>query len=104
MTTMPWPDLPSRAFVSGRVAQEADVKCGDAVFYTQIDGAPASRPAEITIPQYAYLIAEDSSRVPVVVVQAEANDRAIILGLRDVHGKEYAVTEAEVILLGQTHP
>ncbi len=102
MTT--WPNLPSSAFVSGRLAEESDVKCGDAVFYTQIDGAPAGRPAPIAIPQYAYLIAENGSHVPVVVVQAEANDRATILGLRDVHGKEYAVTEAEVVLLGQTHP
>jgi hypothetical protein len=104
MTATSWPDLPNKAFVSGRLAQEADVNCGDAVFYTQIDGVPASRPAPIAIPQYAYLIAEDGSRVPVVVVQAEANDRATILGLRDMQGNEYAVTEAEVILLGQTHP
>lgn len=80
------------------------MKCGDAVFYTQIDGGSASWPAQILIPQYAYLIADDSSHIPVVVVQAETNDRATILGLRDVHGKEYAVTEAEVILLGQEHP
>jgi hypothetical protein len=70
MTTASWPDPPNNAFVSGRLAQEADVKCGDAVFYTQIDSASASRPAPIAIPQYAYLIAEDGSHVPVVVVQA----------------------------------
>ena len=104
MTAKSWPDLPNNAFVSGRLAQEADVKCGDAVFYTRIDGVPANRPAPIAIPQYAHLIAEDGSRVPVVVVQAEVNDRATILGLRDMQGKEYVVTEAEVILLGQTHP
>jgi hypothetical protein len=104
MMTTSWPVLPSTAFVSGRAAQESDVKIGHAIFHTTINGEVAGRPAPIAVPQFAYFIADDRSRIPVVVVQAEISERATVLGLRDVQGREYVATEKDVILLGQTHP
>jgi hypothetical protein len=101
---MPWPELPISKFISGRVADESDIDRGDAVFVSRIDGALCGAPAPITIPQYAELVDEDGSRIPVVVVQAEVNELGTFVGLRDARGKEYVVTEPEVILLGRSHP
>jgi hypothetical protein len=102
--SMPWPNLPISKFISGRVADESDVERGDAVFVSRIDGALCGAPAPITIPQYAFLLNEDGSRNPVVVVQAEINELGTFLGLRDAQGKEYVVTEPEAMLLGRSHP
>lgn len=99
-----WPVLPTSAFVVGRVANEDDLKQGDAVFISAVDGKPSGTPAQIQIPQYAYLIEERGDRRPVVVVQAEIVDAETILGLRDAEGKEYVATAPEVELLGQAHP
>jgi hypothetical protein len=98
-----WPVLPTSGFITGRVATEADIKRGDAVFLTESDGKPDGEPASIRIPQYAYLIEGDSKRRPVVVVQAQTNERGTILGMRDANGKEYVATREEVVLLGLTH-
>jgi hypothetical protein len=99
-----WPDLPTTGFVSGRLAEEVDLRRGDAVFLTATGGVSAGEPVAIAIPQYAFLVDEDGSRVPVVVVQAEANERGTFFRLRDAQAQEYVVTAAEVILLGQSHP
>jgi hypothetical protein len=80
------------------------VKRGDAVFCTKVNGESGGRPAAIAVAQFAYFIADDRSRIPVVVVQAEISERATVLGLRDVQGREYVATEKDVILLGQSHP
>jgi hypothetical protein len=99
-----WPPLPTSGFVSGRVASEDDLKRGNAVYFSLIDGKPSGKPAQMQVPQFAYLIEEDGNRRPVVVVQAEIVDGRTILGMRDVNGHEYVATEPEVELLGQTHP
>ena len=99
-----WPALPKSGFITGRVATEADIKRGDAVFLSLIDGKPEGAPAAIPIPQYAYLIGQDGKRRPVVVVQAQTNERGTFLGMRDVKGEQYVATREEVLLLGSTHP
>lgn len=99
-----WPTLPKSGFVIGRVATEADLKRGDAVFLSLIDGKPSGSPASIQVPQYAFLVEESGKRRPVVVVQAEKNEQGTLLGLRDASGDEYVATEAEVVLLGSSHP
>lgn len=98
-----WPVLPSSGFITGRVATEADVKRGDAVFLTQTDGKPDAEPSPIQVPQYAYLLEANGNRRPVVVVQAQTNERGTILGMRDAKGEEYVATREEVVLLGLTH-
>jgi hypothetical protein len=99
-----WPVLPKSGFITGRVATEADIKRGDAVFLSLIDGKPDGAPAAIPVPQYAYLVGQDGRRRPVVVVQAQTNARGTFLGMRDVKGEEYVATREEVVLLGSTHP
>ena len=99
-----WPPLPKSGFVAGRLATEADLKRGDAVFLSLIDGKPSGSPARIPIPQYAQLIEENGQRRPVVVVQAEIGEQGTLLGMRDANGNEYVATEAEVVLFGSSHP
>ena len=100
-----WPALPKSGFISGRTATEADLKRGDAVFLSLIDGKPSGAPAPVRVPQYAYLVEENGKRRrPVVIVQAEINERGTFLGMRDADGHEYVATEAEIVLLGSKHP
>lgn len=99
-----WPALPKSGFVAGRLATEADLKRGDAVFLSVIEGKPSGAPASIQVPQYAFLVEENGERRPVVVVQAETNERGTFLGMRDAEGRGYVATEAEVVLLGPVHP
>ena len=80
------------------------MKRGDAVFLTAIDGKPSGTPASIHVPQYAFLKLENGKRQPVIVVQAETNERGTFVGMRDAGGQEYVATRAEVVLLGSTHP
>lgn len=98
-----WPALPKSGFIAGRLATEADLKRGDGVFLSLIDGKPGGAPASIRIPQFAYLV-EKGERRPVVVVQAETNERGTFVGMRDAAGHEYVATDAEVVLLGSKRP
>ena len=98
-----WPKLPETEFISSRVAIEADVKAGKAVFYQQ-GGGEVVRPLPISVPQYARLKTETGERVAVVVVQAEHGPSGDILGMRDAGGKEYVATLEEVTLLGHGRP
>jgi hypothetical protein len=98
-----WPALPKSGFVAGRLATETDLKRGNGVFLSLIDGKPSGAPASIHVPQFAYLV-EKGERRPVVVVQAETNERGTIIGMRDAEGREYVATDAEVILLGSKRP
>lgn len=99
-----WPALPKSGFVSGRLATEADLKRGAAVFLSLIDGKPSGRPARVLIPQFAHLIDERGVKLPVVVVQAETGERGTLFGVKDAKGNEYIATESEVVLLGASHP
>jgi hypothetical protein len=99
-----WPVLPKFGFVAGRLATEADLKRGDGVFLSLIDGKSSGAPAPIQVPQFAFLVEENGKRRPVVVVQAETNERGTFLGMRDADGREYVATRAEVLLLGSRHP
>jgi len=98
-----WPPLPKTEFVSGRAATEEDVQNGRAAFYQNRAGGDV-RPMQIELPQYGWFTDEDGTRIAVVVVQAEYSDSGGILGLRDVDGQEYVVTQAEVTLLGAKPP
>jgi hypothetical protein len=99
-----WPALPTSGFISGRLATEADLKRGSAVFLSLVDGKPSGRPARVVIPQFAHLIDERGVKLPVVVVQAEMGERGTLFGVKDAKGNEYVATESEVVLLGASHP
>lgn len=99
-----WPTLPESGFVAGRLATEADLKRGDAVFLSLVDGKPSGSPAHIKVPQFAHLIQEKGKRRSVVVVQAETSEKGTLFGVRDVQGNEYVATEPEIVLLGSSHP
>jgi len=103
-TTISWPSLPHTGFITGRTANESDIDRGDAVFVSRFDGELSGQPATLTIPQYAYMISEQGTRTPVIVVQAETNEQGTFFGLRDAEGATYVVTGAEVELLGSLHP
>lgn len=102
--TSAWPELPTSGFVSGRLATEADLKRGDAVFLSLVDGKPSGSPAPISVPQFAHLIEDNGARRPVVVIQAERNEQGTLFGMKDAKGNEYVATEGEVMLFGTTHP
>lgn len=99
-----WPPLPKSGFIAGRLATEADLQRGDAVFLSLIDGKPSGTPSSIRVPQFAHLIEDRGHRRPVVVVQAEIGEQGTLLGMRDANGNEYVATEAEVVLFGSSHP
>jgi hypothetical protein len=73
--TQDWPPLPKQGFISGRAATPADVAAGNAVFSATVGGGAVgkSTPLRIKIPQYAYY-KEGSTKIPVVVLQAERVD------------------------------
>jgi hypothetical protein len=103
--TSDWPELPTKAFVSGRSATQADVNEGQAIFVLMAGEVPISKPIAITIPQFALLNGEgEKSPTPVVVVQAEEFPKGKLVGVRDVMGKEYVVNLSDLKLLGATKP
>jgi hypothetical protein len=103
--TSDWPDLPAKAFLSGRAATQADVDEGRAVFVLVAEGVPVGKPLSITIPQFALLNGEDGEPPkPVVVVQAEEFPKGKLVGVRDVTGKEYVVILSDLKLLGTSKP
>ena len=81
--------------VSGRVATEADVKAGTAVFFVQGD----SQAAPMNLPQCAMQTLGDGATVPVVVIQAEIGPSGVILGIRHLSGGNGICLAQEVELL-----
>lgn len=73
--TQDWPPLPKQGFIRGRVATPTDVAAGNAVFSAAVGGNAVgkSTPLRIQIPQYAYY-KEGSTKIPVIVLQAERVD------------------------------
>jgi hypothetical protein len=68
--------------LSGRIAVEADVKEGRAVFFVK----GGSNPAPIQLPCCALQMREDGSTTQVVVIQAEYVDGKTLLGVRFLSG------------------
>lgn len=68
-----WPELSTVGHVKGRVATEADVTAGNAVFLLQSkEGSPNGTPLGIDIPQYAIHTDEQTGEQTAgVVIQAE---------------------------------
>ncbi|HJQ99129.1 MAG TPA: hypothetical protein VJ826_12525 [Candidatus Polarisedimenticolaceae bacterium] len=75
-----WRDTPC---ISGRIAVEADVNAGRAVFF--LAGASA-KPHPLDLPCCALLAAGTGPRKPVIVIQAESTDRGIFVGYRALTG------------------
>ena len=99
-----WPPLPTSGFISGRIAKEADLQAGNAVFVAKFGGHVSGKPSNIRVPQYAILSEGDGSKLPVVVVQAEINEKGSFFGLRDLRGGNHVATATEVRLLGVATP
>jgi hypothetical protein len=98
MTSASFP-LPTSGFISGRVATEADVNTGDAVFFIKGEGVT---PAAITIPQFAiWREDQDAEGKLRVVVQAEMTIDGVLVGLRDADGSNAIATLPELELLGE---
>ena len=97
-----WPPLPASGFIKGRAATKHDVASDQAAFVLESNGKPEGRPLDIDIPQYAFLRDEHTGAdVPVIIIQAETNGAAEIVGCIGVADhKVYVVTLAEVRLLG----
>lgn len=79
-----WRTLPH---VAGRVATEADVREGRAVFFlTALDGVEAA-PHGMDLPALAVHVEEGTGvRTPVVVIQAERARERCIVGVRFFNG------------------
>ncbi len=102
-----WPDLTQVSYVSGRLANEADVQAGHAVFVLTADArAAGAAPLELDVPQYAvYNDAEKGTKSPVVVIQAEMSQGSRIVGAQyvDREGTLVGLFE-EFTLLGTDSP
>ena len=91
-----WADVPS---VSGRLAQEDDVKEGRAVFFLENPTDPVAVPYPIRLPSCAILKEEDGSQTPVVLIQAELLTDRVTLGYRPISGGNGigALPEVEIL-------
>ena len=58
----------------------------------------------IMIPQYVYLIDGPSTKIPVIIVQAEEANSIRLFGVRDLGGKEHVAKESDLELLGDKPP
>ncbi len=98
-----WPDLPADGFITGRVATDADVFAGRAVFST---GGTAGQvqPMTLTIPQYACWTSKDAGRQRVILLQAERAGPGDMVGLRTPRGEDIVAELSEVQLLGVDRP
>jgi hypothetical protein len=84
-----WREVP---FVSARIATEADVASGAAVFYIQGESEPES----ITLPACAIQKLDDGSTEQVIVIQAEKTPDGVYLGVRPLVGGNGICTIEEV--------
>ncbi len=103
---MTWPDLSTVKFVSNRLATEADIIQGAAVFMLQADDQPIGKPLSIDVPQYAvHTDGQSGEKSNVVIIQAEeANGQQILGALVISSNKLIAGLYEEFILLGNSKP
>jgi hypothetical protein len=99
MSVDPWgpvafSEWSSVGFVQDRPATEDDVRNGAAVFYVQDEAAPHAWPSGL--PALAIHVAEDGSRTPVIVVQAEQAVGSIVVGVRYFGGGNLVCTADEL--------
>jgi hypothetical protein len=87
-----WRSVP---YVAGRVATEADVVRGYAVFYVPDE----SMPAAMNLPCCAIQTLEDGSEQPVIIVQAEVAHHGTIYGVRPLSGGNGVCLDTEVRLV-----
>jgi hypothetical protein len=105
-TPFEWPPLPAQGFIRGRLASEADVAAGHAVFSLQPQPGLVPALLHVTIPQYAFHCdREAGSRTPGIVIQAEQAAGAKIIGMRRLpDGALLAGLLDEFELLGDSPP
>lgn len=90
--------------IRGRLAVEADVAGGSAVYY--IENTVAARPFEMELPRCAVLHDEKTGRgIPVIVVQAECHEDhagpSLVIGYRFLNGGNGICMLSEVDLLAK---
>ena len=90
-----WGETPC---VSGRVADEEDVKSGRAVFF--VKGNSRVLAADIPLPCCALLNEEGATLLPVIILQAErCDDGLVLVGYRPIAGGNGICTLNELELL-----
>ena len=96
LTSASWRSVPS---VQGRVATDADVQAGRAVFYVPT----GSKPYPLSLPVCAIHRDEETGKATsIVVIQAEEAPGQIVLGARPLEGGNMVCTLPEVELV--QHP
>ena len=108
MAEEPWGPIDVHAWravphTAARVATEADVKAGRAVFYSPVGRQYASNTAHhIRLPAPAILHAQDEPNpVPVIIIQAERGPNGVIVGYRTLAGGNGVCTLNELELLNE---
>jgi len=94
-----WQTLPH---VTSRLASEADVKDGRAVFYLGNADQIVTAPYDVGLPHCALLVDEESGeKIPVIIVQAERAGEVILVGYRFLTGGNGMCTLSEIELLDE---
>lgn len=99
----PWPSIPKTGFISGRIATQADLDAGNAVFVSSAGGQQIGKALDIEVPQFAvFHDAESDQRTRVIIVQAEEANGTMLVGYREVGtGITGLATLPEFELLGR---
>ena len=105
-SSRPWPALPTRGFIAGRVATQQDMADGDAVFVAEVAGQIVGVPLDIVVPQFAIHIDHEAGvGKRVIVLQAERAGGIDMIGYVELGTDTYGVgTAAEFELLGTAPP
>ena len=91
-----WPDLPVEGYITGRPATTEDVEAGNAVFSMKVDDQYVGKPVDIPIPQYAFLLDDETgNKEPVIVVQAENNGEITAIGYIRIRDGEIGIASIE---------
>jgi len=100
------PSLAAVDHVSGRLATEADIDAGAAIFMLQVDGKRIGTPMDLDVPQYA--IHNDSlsgQKMSVIVVQAEETGDQKVIGALGCASNEFSIgLIGDFELLGTSRP